>query len=79
MVLAALYALRMISAILHERRSAAVREDAGDLVGNELMLLVPLVAILAVLTAWPAGITERSFPADRPAAFIGSQQGVGAP
>jgi len=56
-----------------------VGEDAGDLVGNELMLLVPLVAILAVLTAWPAGITERSFPADRPAAFIGSQQGVGAP
>jgi NADH-quinone oxidoreductase subunit M len=78
-VLAALYALRMISAILHERRGPAVREDAGDLVGNELMLLVPLVAILAVLSAWPAGITERAFPADGAAAFIGSQEGVNAP
>ena len=78
-VLAALYALRMISAILHERRGPAVREDAGDLVGGELMLLVPLVAILAVLSAWPAGITERAFPADGAAAFIGSQEGVNAP
>jgi NADH-quinone oxidoreductase subunit M len=78
-LLAALYALRLISAVLHERRGAAVRDDAGDLVGGELMLLVPLVAILAVLSAWPAGITERSFPADEPAAFIGSQQGLGAP
>lgn len=79
MVLAALYALRLISAILHERRGEAVREDAGDLVGGELVLLVPLVVILAVLTAWPAGITERSFPSDQPAAFIGLQQGIEAP
>jgi NADH-quinone oxidoreductase subunit M len=77
MVLAALYALRLISAVLHERRGSAVREDAGDLVSGELILIVPLVAILAVLTAWPAGITERSFPSDQPASFIGSQQGVG--
>ena len=74
MVLAALYGLRLISAILHERRGSAVRDDAGDLVGGELILVVPLVVILAVLTAWPAGITERSFPANQPAAFIGSQQ-----
>jgi NADH-quinone oxidoreductase subunit M len=79
MVLAALYALRLISAILHERRGTAVREGAGDLVGGELVLLVPLIVVLAVLTAWPAGITERSFPADEPATFIGSQQGIGAP
>ena len=39
------------------------------------MLLVPLVAILAVLSAWPAAITERSFPADRPAAFIAHSKG----
>ena len=50
-----------------------------NLVGGELMLLVPLVAILAVLSAWPAGITERAFPADGAAAFIGSQEGVNAP
>jgi len=74
MVLAALYALRLISAILHERRGGAVRDDAGDLVSGELFLLVPLVVILAVLTAWPAGITERSFPENQPTTFIGSQQ-----
>jgi NADH-quinone oxidoreductase subunit M len=78
-VLAALYALRLISAVLHERRGSAVPEDAQDLVGSELMLLVPLVAILAVLSAWPAGITERSFPSDQPAAFIGAQEGLGSP
>ena len=74
MVLAALYGLRLISAILHERRGSAVRDDTGDLVGGELILVVPLVVILAVLTAWPAGITERSFPSNQPAAFIGSQE-----
>ena len=78
-VLAALYALRLISAILHQRRGSAVSDDAGDLVGGELMLLVPLVVILAVLSAWPAGVTDRSFPADEPAAFIASQGGLGAP
>ena len=72
-VLAALYALRLISAILHERRGSAVREDAGDLVGGELALVVPLVVILGVLSAWPAAISERSFPADDPAAFITSR------
>jgi NADH-quinone oxidoreductase subunit M len=72
-VLAALYALRLISAILHERRGSAVREDAGDLVSGELALVVPLLAILAVLSAWPAAISERSFPADEPAAFISTQ------
>jgi NADH-quinone oxidoreductase subunit M len=76
-VLAALYALRFISAVLHERRGAAVRDEATDLVGNELWLVVPLVAILAVLSAWPAAISERSFPRDQPASFIGAQSGGG--
>ena len=76
-VLAALYALRLISAILHERRGRSVRDEPDDLVGSELMLVVPLVAILAVLSAWPAGISERSFPADAPADFIGAQSGEG--
>jgi len=61
-VLAALYVLRPISAILHERRGAGVREEADDLVGGEAALVVPLVAILLALL-WPAGITDRSFPA----------------
>jgi NADH-quinone oxidoreductase subunit M len=79
-VLAALYALRLISAILHERRGTAVPSDGGDLVSGELALVVPLVVILAVLSAWPAAISERSFPADDPAAFISTrgERGFGA-
>jgi NADH-quinone oxidoreductase subunit M len=72
-VFAALYALRLISAILHERRGNAVREEQADLVTGELALVAPLVLILAVLSAWPAAISERSFPADDPAAFISTQ------
>ena len=78
-VLAALYALRMISAILHERRGSAVGDGSGDLVSGELALVVPLVVILAVLSAWPAAISERSFPADDPAAFITNQGEGGFP
>ena len=33
-------------------------------------LVLPLVAILAVLSAWPALVTERSFPLDQPTSFI---------
>jgi len=76
-VLAALYALRFISAVLHERRGSAVREETGDLVGGELTLVVPLVAILAALSVWPAAVSERSFPADQPAAFLGAQGAEG--
>jgi NADH-quinone oxidoreductase subunit M len=66
MVLAALYGLRLISAVLHESRGPAVADDEPDLGGNELWLLVPLVAILLVLSAWPAAITGNSFPNDEP-------------
>ena len=72
-VLAAMYALRLISAILHDRRASAPRES-GDLVGGELALVLPLVAILAVLSAWPALVTERSFPLDQPTSFIAGQE-----
>lgn len=65
-VLAALYGLRFISAILHERRGRAVGDEPDDLVGGELWLVAPLVAILVVLSAWPAAISERSFPNDAP-------------
>jgi NADH-quinone oxidoreductase subunit M len=76
-VLAALYALRLISAALHERRGPAVREDTADIGGNELWVVVPLVAILAVLSAWPAAVSERSFPDDAPASFVGARSDEG--
>ncbi len=64
MVLAAMYALRLISAILHRARGDAVRDEARDLGPAELALVVPLVALLLALSVWPAAITERSFPGD---------------
>jgi NADH:ubiquinone oxidoreductase subunit 4 (subunit M) len=66
-VLAALYGLRLISAVLHEARGSAVRED-GDLTGNELWLVVPLVVLLLALSAWPAAVTGNTFPNDEPQA-----------
>jgi NADH-quinone oxidoreductase subunit M len=62
-VLAAMYMLRLISAVLHRERGPAVTDAALDLRPAELGILVPLVAILLVLSAWPAAITDRAFPA----------------
>jgi len=73
-VLAAMYALRLISAILHDRRASGPDDTSTDLVGGELALVLPLVAILAVLSAWPALVTERSFPLDQPTSFISGQE-----
>ncbi len=69
-VLAAMYTLRLISAILHRARGEAVRDEARDLGVPELLLVVPLVALLLALSVWPAAISERSFPGDAPAATI---------
>ena len=63
-VFAAMYMLRLISAVLHERPGSAVREEALDLRPAELAVLVPLVACLLALSAWPAAITDRSFGDD---------------
>ena len=65
-MLAALYGLRLISAVLHESRGPAVRETDRDLSGNELWLVVPLVACLLALSAWPALVSGNSFPQDEP-------------
>ena len=60
-VLAAMYMLRLISAVLHQAPGSAVSEAALDLRPAELGVLVPLVALLLVLSAWPAAITDHSF------------------
>jgi NADH-quinone oxidoreductase subunit M len=69
-VLAAMYTLRLISAILHRDRGEAVREESRDLRLAELALVVPLVAILLALSVWPAAVSDHSFPTDRPTAAI---------
>jgi NADH-quinone oxidoreductase subunit M len=60
-VLAAMYMLRLISAVLHERVGPAVSEAALDLRSAELAIVVPLVACLLALSAWPNAITGHSF------------------
>ncbi len=74
MVLAALYGLRLISAVLHETRGPAVAEDEPDLVGGELWLVVPLVACLLALSAWPGVITGNTFPNDEPQQAAGTSE-----
>ncbi len=72
-VLAAMYMLRLISAVLHEARGSTVSDEALDLRLGELALVVPLVAGLLFLSAWPAGISSHSFTPDSPTAAVKSQ------
>src|ERR671936_324336 len=60
MVLAAMYMLRLISAVLHVDVGTAVSEAALDLRPAELGIVVPLVASLLALSAWPAAISQHS-------------------
>lgn len=69
-VLAAMYTLRLISAVLHRARGAAVRDEALDLRPGEVALVLPLVLALLVLSAWPAAVSDRSFPDRGPARVI---------
>ncbi|MFN0153809.1 MAG: NuoM family protein [Gaiella sp.] len=64
-VLAALYGLRLISAVLHVARGTAVAADRpGDLDRRELSFVLPLVVALVLLSAWPALVTGNSLPND---------------
>jgi NADH-quinone oxidoreductase subunit M len=73
LVLAAMYMLRLISAVLHEARGSTVSDEALDLRPGELALVVPLVAGLLFLSVWPAGISSHSFTPDSPTAAVKSQ------
>ena len=59
-VLAAMYMLRLISAVLHEARGPAVVDEALDLRAGELAAVVPLVACLLALSAWPNSVASRT-------------------
>jgi hypothetical protein len=54
-----MYMLRLISAVLHAEPGPAVSEAALDLRPAELTIVVPLVACLLALSAWPSGISDR--------------------
>jgi NADH-quinone oxidoreductase subunit M len=58
-VLAAMYMLRLISAVLHGQIGSSVPDEALDLRPAELAVIVPLVACLIALSVWPAAITDH--------------------
>jgi len=72
-VLAAMYMLRLISAVLHREVGPAVSDEALDLRPAELGVTVPLVACLLALSVWPAAITQHSFRGDHGAADVAAQ------
>ena len=73
MVLAAMYSLRLISAVLHREPGPSVTPEALDLRPAELGAIVPLLACLLALSVWPAAITERSFAHDRARTDVNTQ------
>jgi NADH-quinone oxidoreductase subunit M len=58
-VLAAMYMLRLISAVLHGQVGSSVPDEALDLRPAELAVIVPLVGCLLALSVWPAAITDH--------------------
>ncbi|HYI73652.1 MAG TPA: NADH-quinone oxidoreductase subunit M [Gaiellaceae bacterium] len=69
-VLAAMYTLRVVSAILHVKPGRAVREEALDLRPGELALVLPLLLILLGLSIWPALVSESAFLAGTWSEFV---------
>ena len=69
-VLAAMYMLRLISAVLHRDVGPSVSDAALDLRPAELGVVVPLVACLLALSVWPAAISEHSFKNDNAQADV---------
>jgi NADH-quinone oxidoreductase subunit M len=63
-VLAAMYTLRLISAVLHQAPGPRTTEAALDLRPAELGIFVPLLAVLLALSLWPNGISGHSFAGD---------------
>jgi NADH-quinone oxidoreductase subunit M len=76
-VLAAMYMLRLISGVLHRDVGSAVSDAARDLVPGELAVLLPLVGCLIALSAWPAAVSEHSFP--KPRFTVPQQASASAP
>jgi NADH-quinone oxidoreductase subunit M len=72
-VLAAMYVLRMVSAVLHRDVGPAVSDSALDLRPAELGVTVPMIACLLALSVWPAAITQHSFRGDHGAADVSAQ------
>src|ERR671935_2194784 len=72
-VLAAMYMLRLISAVLHRDIGPSVTDAALDLRPAELGVTVPLVACLLALSAWPAAVTDHAFQGNAPARSVSAE------
>src|SRR5205814_131096 len=72
-LLAAMYMLRLISAVLHREVGPAVSDAALDLRPAELGVTVPLVACLLALSVWPAAVSQHSFRGDHGQADVAAQ------
>jgi NADH-quinone oxidoreductase subunit M len=73
-VLAAMYILRLISAVLHVDRGSAVTDAALDLRPAELAIIVPLVGCLLALSVWPAAVSSRSLPPGQTPVAVGTKE-----
>jgi NADH-quinone oxidoreductase subunit M len=69
-VLAAMYMLRAISAVLHQDVGPAVPESALDLRAGELAVVVPLVACLLALSADPNLVSGHAFGTNKASSLI---------
>jgi NADH-quinone oxidoreductase subunit M len=69
-VLAAMYMVRAISAVLHEDVGPAVPESALDLRPGELAVVVPLVVCLLALSAYPNLISGHAFGTNKASSLI---------
>ena len=77
-VLAAMYMLRLISAVLHQSPGPTVTPEVLDLRPAELGVLVPIVALLFALSVWPAGVSHHSFAGDCPKTTVSSGLALGS-
>jgi len=69
-VLAAMYMLRAISAVLHQDVGPAVPDAALDLRPGELAVVVPLVACLLALSAYPNLVSGHAFGTNKASSLI---------
>ena len=72
-VLAAMYMLRLISAVLHEARGSTVVDEALDLRPGELALIVPLVGVCSLSRSGRPGSATTRSSADAPTAAVRSR------
>jgi len=82
-VLGAMYVLRLISAVLHDKVGPAVSGAAMDLRDAELGMVVPLIACLLILSASPNLISGHAFGGNLAFAVTATsnpwQPGIGIP